>query len=225
VIQKISTERLYDDCASLAVATQASWDCYTARTQVKTPKDALKFYVHRSLGSWRDEVETMVNLCLRDPEGLRKAGLASGTASHKQPRILNHFTQFVFCFAGNRTWSNFVYDCPPLSYAAILSADDGKAAIGMRRLKVEWSNWVKLEAVAQQLPEAIPDRVPLTPFFTRLPVSTPCSIPAPSPAHLPRFPQSLHALPATNLFPVRAVAPPFPRSSSLLPVPTHFSPP
>ncbi len=117
LIQRISTTALYEDCKALQTATRATWCHFTDRIRnVKSPLDGLLYNVKASLGSWRSEMDQLLDWSLRDAKNLRYIGLdvdAPRGLKEKQEKIVRQFVPFVFLLAGHRSWAHFVHAYPP----------------------------------------------------------------------------------------------------------------
>ena len=126
--EKLLTNWLHHNIRIYFWCSKSSWSWYTYHVEnVRTPKQAVMFYVEASSGSWiQKELRNLFHNCFYNPCALTDMGLhwSGGIAdlpAHKS--IASKVDQLTWNIASNRAWSNETWRTPPYTYAALLCPD------------------------------------------------------------------------------------------------------
>ncbi len=149
---KLMREELHDHVVIMWVAEKASWDWYTKEvTDCKTPRDAFRYSLRLSEGEWRREEHlwgTVYNT-LQHPNFLREMAVPPGE-SKKATRAL----MLQWYIVAQRAWTLTKHDCPPESYAPLLSSEAPRAQATARQLEREHAHILALELRRFAVPDA-----------------------------------------------------------------------
>ena len=145
---KLANKIVSDDferyLAALFVVGRAGWTAHANKaTNIKTPRDGVRYYFHMSNGGWKDEIENICNDTLRDRANHKFMGFLEPCAND---RIVNDTVELMLHFVANRAYSlMLVSTTPPVKYAGLLHTNPDARERAVNEMRSDWNMWCWVE--------------------------------------------------------------------------------